>query len=481
MITKSAYLSYLQCAKRFWLEAHFPQQAGPPDPVAQRRMREGTKVGRLARAWFPGGWLIPYQPQPEEMARLTAEALADKETTLFEATFLANDLLIKADILRREEEAWHLIEVKAATSVKKEHLPDIAFQLHVIQEAGLFPPQTSIMHLNRECHAPDLDDLFIIEDVWAETQDLLPQVAEDSAQMRRILDMPQAPPVPIGRYCFNPDKCPFYDTCWQEIEGLTIFNIPRLNAAKEEALRAMNVLYLADIPPDFPLTAKQRETVDFYLGDLIAIDYAAIQQALDGLHYPLYFFDFETIGYAIPLFDGTTPYQQTPFQFSCHVLHEDGTLIHHEYLHTQPGDPRPALLAALLDTVGPTGHIIVYNAPFERGILQSLAESFPQHGPWLQEMIDRLWDQLLIFRNHYQHYAFGGSNSLKAVLPVLVPDLSYNNLAVADGLMAQVVWEEMIAIPYGPAKEQLVSDLLAYCHLDTLAMVEIHRVLVGPA
>ena len=385
MITKSAYLSYLQCAKRFWLEAQFPQQTGPPDPVAQRRMREGTKVGRLARGWIPGGWLIPYQPQPAEMARLTMEALADRETTLFEATFLANELLIKADILRRVEEAWHLIEVKATTSVKKEHLPDIAFQLHVIQEAGFSAAQTGIMHLNRECRAPDLDDLFITEDVWQEVQELLPQVADDSAEMKRILEMPQAPVVPIGRYCFKPDKCPFYDLCWQGIEGPTIFNIPRLNAAKEEALRAMDILYLADIPPDFPLTAKQREFVDFYLGDTVAIDHAAIQEALDGLQYPLYFFDFETIGYAVPLFDGTTPYQQTPFQFSCHVLQEDGTLAHHEYLHTQADDPRPALLAALLESVGPTGHIIVYNAPFERGILQGLAESFPQHGPRLQD------------------------------------------------------------------------------------------------
>ncbi len=341
--------------------------------------------------------------------------------------------------------------------------------------------QTGIMHLNRECRAPDLDDLFITEDVWQDVQALLPQVADDSAEMKRILEMPQAPVVPIGRYCFKPDKCPFYDLCWQGIDGPTIFNIPRLNAAKEEALRAMDILYLADIPPDFPLTAKQREFVDFYLGDTVAIDHAAIQEALDGLQYPLYFFDFETIGYAVPLFDGTTPYQQTPFQFSCHVLQEDGTLAHHEYLHTQADDPRPALLAALLESVGPTGHIIVYNAPFERGILQGLAQSFPQHGPRLQAMIDRLWDQLLIFRNHYQHYAFGGSNSLKAVLPVLVPELSYNNLAVGDGLLAQVVWEEMIAMPYGPEKERLVSDLLAYCHLDTLAMVEIHRVLSGPA
>jgi hypothetical protein len=444
-------------------------------------MRQGTKVGRLARSWFAGGLLIPYNTQPEEMARLTAQALAERETTLFEATFIAGDLLIKADILQREQEGWQLIEVKATNSVKEEHVPDVAFQLFVIQQPGLDPVQASVMHLNRECRVPDLDDLFITEDVWAAAQEILPQVAADVAEMRRIVELQEAPLVEIGRFCFKPGKCPFYDTCWQGIQGLTLFDIPRLNAAKEEQLRGMDVLYVADIPPDFSLTTKQREFVDFFVGEKVMIDKAAIQEALDGLQFPLYFFDFETIDHAVPIYDGMAPYQQTPFQYSCHVLQEDGTLSHREYLHTKPGDPRPTLLEALLDDIGPTGHIIVYYAPFERGKLQDLAQAFPKHDGRLQELIDRLWDQLLIFRKHYRHYAFGKSNSLKSVLPVIVPGLSYEGLPVANGLMAQVAWEEMMAATDDEEKERLAGDLLAYCKLDTLAMVEMHKVLAGLA
>jgi CRISPR/Cas system-associated exonuclease Cas4 (RecB family) len=481
MITKTAYLSYLHCAKRFWLEEEGSQRAEAPDPVIRRRMREGTKVGRLARSWFPGGWLIPFNAQTEEVARRTAQALAEGETTLFEAAFVAGDLLIKADILQRMADGWHLIEVKATNSVKEEHVPDVAFQLFMIQQAGLDPAQASVMHLNRECRAPDLDDLFITEDVWAAAQEILPQVAEDVAEMRRIVELPEAPAVEIGRFCSKRGKCPFYDICWQGIQGLTLFDIPRLNAAKEQQLRGMDVLYLADIPPDFPLTVKQWEFVDFFVEEKGSIDKAAIQAALDGLQYPLYFFDFETIGHAVPVYDGMAPYQQTPFQYSCHVLQEDGTLSHHEYLHTEPGDPRPALLKALLDDIGPTGHIIVYYAPFERGKLQDLAQAFPEHDGRLQELVDRLWDQLLIFKKHYRHYAFGKSNSLKSVLPVVVPGLSYEGLPVTNGLMAQVAWEEMMAATDGEEKERLAGNLLAYCKLDTLAMVEMHQVLASLA
>ena len=348
-----------------------------------------------------------------------------------------------------------------------------------MQQSGLYADEIGLMHLNRECRAPDLSNLYIIEDVKEDAQALLPEVAEDVVEMRLLDELAEEPAIDIGRHCFKPDKCPFYDTCWQGIKGLTIFNIPRLKLEKEQELRDMGILYLADVPPDFPLTATQREYVDFHVGEKVQIDHAAIKEALDGLQYPLTFFDFETISYAVPRFDGTAPYQQAPFQYSCHVLQADGTLTHAEYLHTQTGDPRPALLQKLLEDIGPRGHIIVYNATFEKGILKGLAESFAQHASQLQGMIDRLWDQLVIFRKHYRHYAFGGSNSLKAVLPVMVPDLSYDSLTVADGLMAQVAWEEMINMPSGAEKDQLAADLLAYCRLDTQAMVEIHYALLG--
>jgi hypothetical protein len=165
---------------------------------------------------------------------------------------------------------------------------------------------------------------------------------------------------------------------------------------------------------------------------------------MSGLTYPLYFFDFETIDYAIPRFDGCKPYQQVPFQYSCHVLCADGALLHREYLHTDRDDPRRPLARALLDHIGETGHLIAYNIPFERGVLRHLAAQFPEYAGRLLDMASRLWDQLPIFRKHYRDYRFGKSNSLKAVLPVIAPELSYKLLDVQNGTEAQVVWEEMI-------------------------------------
>ncbi len=171
------------------------------------------------------------------------------------------------------------------------------------------------------------------------------------------------------------------------------------------------------------------------------------------------------------------PYEQFPFQYSCHVLHENGSIKHREYLHTDSSDPQPALLAALAIDIAPTGSIAVYHQSFEASLLRRLAQNFLEYAAHLESIVDRLWDLEDIFKKHYKHPDFRGSTSIKKVLPTLVPALSYKTLTVQRGDHAQTVWEEMILCADQDLKTQAIVDLKDYCHLDTLAMVEIYQVL----
>ena len=150
MITKTSYLSYSHCTRRFWLNEFQSELTAPPDPTAQRRLMAGQAVDKLARDWFENGRLIPYRPHPKDMAPLTTQAIADGAETLFQATFAVEDLLVKVDILTKIETGWHLIEVKSGTKAKPDHVPDAAFQVYVLQQAGLNVTQASIMHLNSD-------------------------------------------------------------------------------------------------------------------------------------------------------------------------------------------------------------------------------------------------------------------------------------------------------------------------------------------
>lgn len=207
------------------------------------------------------------------------------------------------------------------------------------------------------------------------------------------------------------------------------------------------------------------------------MDTGAIAASLAELAYPIHFFDFEAQNPAIPRFIGLKPYEQFPFQYSCHILHQDGRVEHREYLHTDHSDPRPGLLAAVAIDIAPTGSIIVYHQSFEASLLRKLAQSFPEYADHLESIVTRLWDLEDIFKKHYRHPAFRSSTSIKNVLPTLIPALSYKALAIQRGDHSQAAWDEMILCPDPVQKTQAIADLKAYCHLDTLAMVKIYQAL----
>ena len=265
--------------------------------------------------------------------------------------------------------------------------------------------------------------------------------------------------------------------CWQGVPQVSIFDIPGLRPEVKTRLAAQGILDLADLPADLKLTRRQRDFVELMRRGGTEIDRAGLRAHLDRLSYPLYFFDFEADAPAIPRFAGLKPYQAFPFQYSCHILQEDGTLEHREYLHVDGGDPRLPLAEALLEHIGPHGSVVVYHAQFERMVLNDLAAHLPEHAARLHGVARRLWDQLEVFRRHYRSAAFLGSNSIKYVLPALAPHLSYADLAVRRGDQAQAVWQDMIACRDAVQKAELAGQLRAYCELDTYAMVEIHRVL----
>ncbi len=483
--TKSHFLSGLQCHKSLWLLLKEPQRASPPSPMQQRMLDQGQTVGELARQWFPDGQLIGGIGHAAIQATQTALAQAGSRqfptggTCLFEATFNCDGVLIRCDILHQTSATtWELVEVKSSTTVKEEHYWDVALQYYVLMQSGLNISATKLMHINsQDCCFPDLDNLFILVDISAEVKARLPEIPSKLAQFRTVLSQAVEPNLAIGKHCDQPNPCCFKQTCWQHIPDRSIFTIPRLDWKKKDALIAKGILAIADLPPTFRLTDNQQTYVDMVLDNQPTINPNAIATSLAQLEYPIHYFDFETHNPAIPRFNGLKPYEQFPFQYSCHILHADGAIEHREYLHTDPTDPRESLITTLTTDIASTGSVMVYHKSFEASLLRKLAADFPDFAPQLLAIAERLWDLEDIFKHHYKHPNFRGSTSIKHVLPVLVPNLSYNTLPIKRGDEAQAVWEIMIRSTEPTEKANLIADLRRYCQMDTLAMLEIYKTL----
>jgi len=408
----------------------------------------------------------------------TQAALAAGADVLYEATFEHDGVLAVVDILRcTGPDTWHLIEVKSTTNYEaKKYLPDAALQAYVVRQSGVNVERVSIQYLNKEFQAPDVGDLFIQEEVTDAID--FEEVGANVEALKRVLVMPSAPPILIGSHCRSPYDCPFNDFCWAPLGKLTVFHVPKtIHHTRIKKLRDLGVVLLDEIPADFPFSEAEREGVDLILSQGLRVDASGVHALLSQVEFPIHFFDFETIDYSLPVFPGTHPYQKIPFQFSCHVLHDDGRLERTEYLHEDLCDPRPPLVEAMLGAIGDRGSVVAYHAPFERQIIRELIRDFPSRASVLDGIVERFWDLRDVFTGPYQDARFEGSTSIKKVLPVLCPDLTYDGLEVPDGTTAMAVWEEVVHGRSSDPARQL-GALRRYCEQDSFAMVRLYQELL---
>ena len=471
----------LDCQRKLWQLLWDRESAAPFGGMSQLIMEMGTRFGILAHQLYPGATLIDVDFRNLDQALLDTQAAIDSGTsTVLEACFVYDHFRVVSDVVERQADgSWHLTEVKSSTSVKARHIPDLAYQKWVMQRAGYWVSRCSVLHANRSGNWPDVASIFKLVDVTDEVNGWMPNVEPALETMRPLMvkgsAAPEARPL-FSRKCVD---CQFKETvCWKDIDGFTIYDV--INASSLPALEAEGVLYINDVSDEQKeqtLNKKDRANVDRIQQQRIDINQGVIKDRLDELVYPIYFLDFESIATAVPLFDSIAPWKQLAFQYSLHVLHEDGRLEHHEYLHREASDPSAAVAKRLTEDIGDVGSIVVYYATMERGVLNSLRNKFPDYAPAIKSMTERLWDLHPVFEKHYRHWRFGSKSSIKVVLPTIVPELSYKNLEIQEGGGASFGWVRMIESNDVVEQEEVAEALIAYCGLDTLAMVRLLEVL----
>lgn len=475
-LSKSKFMAGLQCQKRLYLEVSVPEERAETSASTERQFEEGHEVGERARLQFPGGVLIEGEPwEFSKLAEKTAQAMKSGASAIYEASFLAEGLFARIDILKRgsKKNSWDVVEVKKSTSVKDEHLPDIAFQVHLAKKAGIKVGRCFLMHINNQCVYPDLSNLFTLVDVTKEVASLAKEVEKQISKAKKTLALKSAPNIAIGRHCSAPYECPFMEKCWQ---GFPEHNVLDLSRSAGWPYFEKGIVRLSDLDSkDF--TGVNRRIVEAVKSGKRFIDPNGITSVMKYWKYPLYFLDFETINPAIPRFDGTRPYEQIPFQFSCHILNtsKSKTAEHIEFLHDTSADPREVFVKNLLAAVGNKGSIVSYNKSFEAKVMEKCGLWFPKYEKKLQAVIDRLVDPMPVVSKNVYDPGFHGSFSLKSVAPSLLGEkFDYSDLDVGGGAEAQAMFEEMISAKAPKARaEEIKEALLQYCRLDTLSMVEL--------
>lgn len=482
IISKSDYIKYLHCPKAVWL--HKKRKDLRPDTGDSRGARIGESVEEAAYTLFPDGVKVESSGFNESLEESTRLVL-DKTPVIFQASFWNNDLFCRSDIIKYNsaDNTWDLYEVKAATKLKDEYIPDLAFQKIALAEAGMKVLKSLVIYVNKEYVRQDeLDsnELLITEDVSQAVDDLIDEARGDIDEIYGLLKQREEPEVRILKQCYNPYECPFIEYCWQDIPKHSIYRVYP-SEADLNSLLDQGITALKDMPKEMISKDKYKQYYFALKHSRPLIDIEAIRAELDRYRYPLYFLDYETSAPAVPAHKGTRPYQQVPFQYSLHVLEApDVELKHYEYLAEKDEDPIPGLAKSLSSRIGPKGSVIVWYKGFECGRNKEMAEHCPEYADFFNDINERTLDLMDPFANGwYAHKDFLGSASIKSVLPVLVPNLSYKDLNIQEGGTASDSWPVLVRGGLEPdEKQSLKQDMLEYCKLDTLAMVEIYKVLL---
>lgn len=438
-ISKSNYIKGLKCPKALYLNLFHSELRDETSDLQQHVFDIGHNVGRLAQQLFPDG-IDASRGEPANYTdniTYTRQLIENGQKVIYEAAFGDAETLCYLDILVNKNGEWYAYEVKASTAVKEYHLNDAAYQYFVITRSGLPLKEVAIVHINNKYvrhREIDIAGLFSIENITKTVIKRQKGIPDKLKEFQQILSSGTIPEVPVGNHCSRPFPCDFISFCWKDIP-------------EEE-------------PDPNEKSLRNQAELDSFKDQLI---------------YPLYFMDFETFQAAVPIYDETRPYQQIPFQYSLHLQNAaNGRVEHREYLATPPDDPREEFILSLLRDVGTTGTILVYNKTFENRILRELACDLPGYQEQIDILCDRLVDLMIPFRRKYLYSPqMKGKYSLKAVIPALVPDLSYDNLEIREGGTASATYEQLFTETDNEVISQKRRDLLDYCKRDTESMVRL--------
>src|SRR6266571_2968533 len=379
-LSKSRFTSGLQCYKKLWWEVHEPDAIElQPDKVLQDLFDQGRQVGELARTRYPGGVLIdlPHDARAERVA--ATRALLDAGApAIFEATFIADDTFVAIDVLEKQGDGYHLTEVKSSSSLKEQHIPDVAIQARVAAACDVRITAAAVLHLNKEFRHPASGELFVRTDVTAPVVEFLPRVPDEIDRQREMLTGP-LPDVPVGLHCFEPYECPFMRRCWPDTPD-HIRHLAGVGPKRTAAYLARGITSIAELPAREKLNFTQKRQLKAMAEKRLIVEptLAAELAPFGGEAGRLGFLDFETIARAIPVWPGMAPWQQAAAQFSYHERQPDGTYTHAAFLAEGPDDARPKLAAAMVRATANAERVVMYT-PFEKTRIRDLQRAVPDH------------------------------------------------------------------------------------------------------
>ncbi|MEI6499326.1 MAG: DUF2779 domain-containing protein [bacterium] len=486
-LSKSEYMMFLRHPALLWFKKHDKSKLPPIDEDTQAMFDAGFVFETYAEQLFLDAVRLGFDSYQEyiSLTRRTDQAIRGGAKTILQGRFEAGEITCICDALVKVgENNFDLYEIKSSSAVKSDHEYDLAFQREVLEASGLKIDHIFVIHVNTEfvrngevranelCKTVEVTEAVKAREI--ETRENI----RCAIEMATSRECPDISPKYASRFALG-DWLEVYRKL-VEVGEYSIYDLCGIDPEKIGMLESQAIQNIKDIPEDFALNERQLRQVVATKSDEIFVDEQKVRSFLNELKFPLYFLDYETLSSVVPYFDGLSPYKQLPFQYSLHILATpESELQHFEYLHDENSNPVRLLSETLKSQIGEVGTVLVWYQPFERTCNELMGNLLPEFKDFYYALNDRIVDLMTPFaEGSYVDKRFLGSASIKKVLPVLIPELSYIDLDIHAGGAAQRLWMEAVLDgKRASEKDKILQDLWKYCELDTLAMVRIYQFL----
>ena len=473
-ISKSAFIKAEQCLKHFYLYKNHPYLRDKFSKEKQLIFKRGTDVGIFAQQLFPNGIdvTIGEKRNQELFAQKTQDLINEGVTTIYEATFIYDNLLVMVDILQKHGDNWKAYEVKSSLKITETYVKDACFQYFVIKNCLPNLTEFNLLTLNPKYvleGSLDISQLFRTTSIMRDAVKNIDYFAHKSQIAKLVLEQGKIPDIKIGAHCFQPYTCDFLGTCWKDTQdSSSIFSIGKLSKQALFEFYDNNIKHIDEI--DLNTIEKKEIKIQIIAAktQIEQIEKQPLTTFLSDIKTPVCSLDIEVWMPAIPFYQGTKPFQLIPFLFS--MIHEEnGSIKKYSYFKPIESDFRKDFLEAIISYTKPFASILMFDKSLEENILNQLVELFPEYGKDIIELKSKIIDLAEpIQKGNYYHPEMKGNFTLKSLAPIVNQTLGFHTLDVQSGISAMYIYESLLLEGNVIEKENIKQQLIDYCEMDSL-------------
>lgn len=475
-ITGKIFHGALVCPRLGW-EMRNNNVGKEPSLDGQYRREQRETVSRLARKLFPIGKFVG-DADPERAAIQTQYLLGDPQVRIvFNATFIADGFVTRADILLKEPGGWHLKKVKPHINEQIDDIEDLAYVKMVAARSGLKTDGCALILLSSDYRlGMPYEKLFIERDCTKEAGQLASLLEPMMNPLEQITRDEERPPSGLRYEC---RECMLFEKCVGKDARHHIFSLPRLSKKKFYELRKHGITDILRIPTSLKLTEQQEIVRKSEITGKPHIG-AGLSQKLASIEFPVFYLSFLSIASSLPFYYDIAPCEPIPILYSIHKCYEPGKVIdHREYIADPRRDCRREMAKQVIRDLEKEGSVVIYS-PFEHTMMQQLATLNPDIAQRLLDATERFVDLETIVRKEFYHPACNGSISLRSMFLALGGSNGYDHLGIADDDNAGAAFSFMAMGKYANDGSKMIKrKLLDYSKQNTLALVQVHQKLLS--